>query len=109
MAVVPDFGYDADNTLLESAGAPRNWELMTGILSGNHRHEGLRTHIALRKLKQEREAFEKKAAYKKKLALEATVSPLKQTDESRRVLKPEIHENLMSLQREVTLQREGFT
>ena len=77
MAVVPDFGYDADNTLLESAGAPRNWELMTGILTGNHRHEGLRTHIALRKLKQEREALEKKAAQKKKMALEAQKTPLK--------------------------------
>lgn len=65
MEVVPDFGYDDANALLEDTGAPRNWELMTGILSGKHRHEGLRTHIALRKLKHQRAKQEKTMAQRR--------------------------------------------
>ena len=60
MKSVPDFGYENDNFLLENTDAPRNWELMTGLLSGKHRHEWLRTHIAIRKINHEKSSVERK-------------------------------------------------
>ena len=62
MEVKPDFGYEKDNFILEEEeGAPRNWELLTEIVSSK-KHEWLRNHIELRNIrkKQEEEELKKK-------------------------------------------------
>ena len=44
MGVMPDFGYEGDNFVIQKEGAPRNWKLLTEIVSSN-KHEWLRNHI----------------------------------------------------------------
>ena len=43
MEVCPDFGYEGDNYFLEKdEEAPRNWKLITEIISSKRKHEWLR-------------------------------------------------------------------
>ena len=54
MCVCPDFGYEGDNWCLEKdEEAPRNWKLLTEIISSKGKHEWLRNHIELRKIRKE--------------------------------------------------------
>ena len=32
MGVMPDFGYEGDNFVIQKEGAPRNWKLLTEIV-----------------------------------------------------------------------------
>ena len=41
MSVIPDFGYEEDNFLLEKAEAPRNWRLLTDLIYNKDKYEWL--------------------------------------------------------------------
>ena len=59
MEVCPDFGYEGDNYFLEKdEEAPRNWKLITEIISSKRKHEWLRNHIELRTIRKEQEKEE---------------------------------------------------
>ena len=45
MQVMPDFGYEGDNFVLEKSGAPRNWKLLTDVIYNKDKYEWLRNHI----------------------------------------------------------------
>ena len=45
MKVMPDFGYEGDNFVLEKAEAPRNWRLLTDVIYNKDKYEWLRNHI----------------------------------------------------------------
>ena len=99
--MIPDFGYDCDNFLLENTDAPRNWQLMTGLLSGKNKHEWLRTHIALRRINQEREKANKRQIDLKIQLQKASL--LKNMTEESTVLKPGLITGLESLANEVAM------
>ena len=48
MQVMPDFGYEGDNFVLERTEAPRNWKLLTDVIYNKDKYEWLRNHIQLR-------------------------------------------------------------
>ena len=52
MSVIPDFGYDGDNFLLEKSEAPRNWKLLTDLIYNKDKYEWLRNHMELRKIRR---------------------------------------------------------
>ena len=60
MEVCPDFGYEGDNFLIErEEGSPKNWKLMSEVISSKRKHEWLRNHIELRNIRKNQAAEEK--------------------------------------------------
>ena len=61
MAVIPDFGYNNDNFLLDRGQeAPRNWKLLTDFIWNQEKYEWLTNHIQLRELKKKLQQKEEK-------------------------------------------------
>ena len=52
MSVMPDFGYEGDNFVIErSQDAPRNWKLLTDFVYNKDKYEWLQNHLTLRKIR----------------------------------------------------------
>ena len=69
MSVVPDFGYDGDNVLLEKEGAPRNWKLLTEIATSKNKHEWLKNYVYMQKIRRKQEEEEDKRREKANMRL----------------------------------------
>ena len=45
MGSIPDFGYKLNNAIIEKEDAPRNWKLLTELVSNSSKFELLNNHI----------------------------------------------------------------
>ena len=82
MTVIPDFGYNNDNFLLDRGQeAPRNWKLLTDFIWNQEKYEWLTNHIQLRELKkklQQKEEKKKARLNKKQTFIQRTQEDLNQ-------------------------------
>ena len=58
MGSIPDFGYKMSNDIIEKEDAPRNWKLLTELVSNKSKFELLSNHIQLRKIRHKQEQEE---------------------------------------------------
>ena len=68
MSVIPDFGYEKDNYILDRGpDAPKNWKLLTDFIWNRDKYMWLQNHLVLRKLRAKQKAHEdnKKQIYSK--------------------------------------------
>jgi hypothetical protein len=52
MSVLPDFGYNQDNYILDHHESKNKWKLLTGLLGDSNKFEWLMGVIKLRKLER---------------------------------------------------------
>ena len=115
MEVCPDFGYEGDNFCLEKdEDAPRNWKLLTEIISSKSKHEWLKNHIALQSIRKEQEKEEQERKKKKdqhmmQIQLAMKVAIVEMVDKKpKNVLDPSIHKEMAALKKSVKSSKEMF-